>query len=63
MTRPGVYMVKSTGAIWAVEKLEYYEDLNREFVIVTEGLVDGREIHRCLITSDQFKYFVRIGEL
>ena len=63
MTTPGVYMVKRTGAIWAVEKLEPYEDINREFVIITKGAADGIELNRCLITDDQFGYFERIGDL
>lgn len=61
--RKGVYVTKPSFIIWTIEEFEHYEDLLSEFIIVTKGYCNGRDLRRCLITKSQFKLFYRIGEL
>lgn len=63
MKKPGVYYIPSANKIWAVTKVDYYEDLfNPPFSIIS-CWTDGKFYEKCLIESHQFKNFKRIGEL
>lgn len=65
MKKAGVYMNVQNGTIWEVEKVEVYKTTEiGEVSIIVSGSVGGEQkINRCLITSDQYKLFKRIGNL
>ena len=70
MKTPGIYICKTNGKIWLVDKIEHVtqEELTDKsfgsFSIIVSGCVDGKqEIDRCLIKKSQFKLFQKIGRL
>lgn len=63
MTRKGVYFIPSINQIWIIENVKYYEDLIRKPFSIADCITEKGTYKKCLITKDQFKRFIRIGEL
>ena len=62
MLTNGIYYLPSTDTLIILSKVENYEDLNSEFSIVTWEH-ERAIVEKVLITNDQYKRFIFIGEL
>ena len=62
MKKRGVYYIPSTNGIWVVTNVNYYEDMFSSPFSIVNCITETGRYDKCLITSDQFKNFVWIGD-